>query len=137
MDERGSMSVEAAVLLPVVVLLVAVLVYGGRYSLARQAVQAAASDAARTASLARTASQATSTANRALPGQLASNGLACQSAAVRVDTRGFAVPAGTPATVTATVSCTIATHDLPVVGQVPVTVTATATSPLDTYRERR
>ena len=60
------------------------------------------------------------------------------STAVTVDTAGFAAPVGTPATVTATVRCVVNLADLAVPG-VPGTrtVTATASSPVDTFRERQ
>ena len=52
-------------------------------------------------------------------------------------TTGFATPVGTPATVSATVTCVVELSDLALPG-VPGTrtVTVTVTSPLDTYRER-
>ena len=53
------------------------------------------------------------------------------------DTTGFARPVGTPATITATVSCLVRLSDLAMPGLGGSrTVTATASSPLDTYRER-
>ena len=53
-DERGSAAVEVTMVAPVLVLFVLVIIFGGRLALARQAVQSAAFDAARAASLART-----------------------------------------------------------------------------------
>ena len=50
---------------------------------------------------------------------------------------GFAVQAGTPATVSATVSCTVPLSDLALPGLPGAhTITATFTSPLDVYRQR-
>jgi len=67
---------------------------------------------------------------------LASQGIHCVSTTVSVDTSGFGAPVGTPATVTAPL-----VHRQPVRSVrtgIPGTklVTATATSPLDTFRER-
>jgi hypothetical protein len=56
---------------------------------------------------------------------------------VDVDTSGFRVPVGLPAQVRATVTCVVALGDLALPGfPGSRTVTATAVSPVDTYRER-
>ena len=56
---------------------------------------------------------------------------------ISVDTSGFGSPVGTPASVRATVTCVVNLSDLAVPG-VPGTrtVSASMSSPLDTYRER-
>ena len=135
--ERGSVSLELVVLTPGLLLVLGVLIYGGRLELAKQSVQSAASQAAREASIARTQSEANSTADAAATRSLAEQGLDCVSSSVSVDTSGFASPAGTPATITAEVTCVVHLSDLAVPG-LPGSqpVTATADSPLDTYRER-
>jgi Flp pilus assembly protein TadG len=135
--QTGSVSLELAVLAPTLLLFIGVLVYGGRLSLATQAVQAAAGQAAREASIARTQPAADATAASVAAASLARQGLDCVTTSVAVDTTGFAAPAGTPATVTATVTCVVALADLSVPG-LPgsQTVSAAADSPLDTYRER-
>jgi Flp pilus assembly protein TadG len=135
--ERGSVSLELVVLTPGLLLVIGVLIYGGRLELAKQSVQSAASQAAREASIARTQPEANSTAGAAATRSLAEQGLNCVTSSVSVDTSGFASPAGTPATITAEVTCVVNLSDLAVPG-IPgsQTVTATADSPLDTYRER-
>ena len=135
--ERGSVSLELVVLAPGLLLVIGVLIYGGRLELAKQSVQSAASQAAREASIARTQPEANSTADAAATRSLTEQGLNCVSSSVTVDTSGFASPAGTPATITAEVTCVVNLSDLAVPG-LPgsQTVTATADSPLDTYRER-
>jgi len=135
--ERGSVSLELVVLTPGLLLVIGVLIYGGRLELAKQSVQSAASQAAREASIARTQPEANSTADAAATRSLAEQGLNCVSSSVSVDTSAFASPAGTPATITAVVTCVVNLSDLAVPG-IPgsQTVTATADSPLDTYRER-
>jgi Flp pilus assembly protein TadG len=116
--------------------LLLVAVYGGRVAMARQAVQAAAADAARSASIARSATATTSAADSARA-TLANQDLRCRTLTVDVDASGFATRVGQAATVTATVSCIVDLTDLIAPG-VPGTRTlvATATSPLDTFRER-
>ncbi|MEV4210175.1 TadE family protein [Micromonospora sp. NPDC049662] len=135
--ERGSASIEMAVVAPAVLALLAGVVIGGRVNLARQALEAAAYDAARTASLARSASQAQTQALGAAASTLNAQGLSCGDLSVTVSTAGFGIAVGQPATVTATVSCTAAFSDVALPG-LPgsAALTASFTSPLDTYRSR-
>ncbi|MGW0239864.1 TadE/TadG family type IV pilus assembly protein [Micromonospora chalcea] len=135
--QRGSVSIEMAVVAPAVVALLAGVVIGGRVNIARQALEAAAYDAARTASLARTAGEANAQALAAANSTLDAQGLSCASVNVTVSTAGFGVPVGQPATVTATVRCTATFSDVALPGM-PGTVplSASFTSPLDTYRSR-
>ena len=135
--ERGSAALEAAIGLPAFMLFVALIILAGRVAIATQAVDSAATAAARTASIARTAGDANATARTAAAASLAEQSLQCVSSSVTVDTTGLRAPAGTPATVTATVRCVVNLADLALPG-VPGTraVTASATSPVDTFRER-
>ena len=136
-DERGSAAVEVAIAAPLMMTIVMVAVAGGRIALAQGSVQQAASDAARSASISRTAGQANSAGTAAAGATLANQGLHCLSTRITVDTSGFARPVGTPAEVTATVTCTLELADLAVPG-LPGSrvVTATMSSPLDNYRGR-
>lgn len=135
--ERGSAAVEAVILVPAIMLIVLMAVAGGRYALARQSVEAAAAAAARSASLARDPGQAQSDATANAAATLANEHLNCLTTQVLVDTGAFSLPVGTPGQVSATVSCTVNLSDLSVPG-LPgsATVTATMSSPLDTYRGR-
>lgn len=135
--EAGSAAIEAAVGLPAFMLFVALVILAGRLAIATQAVEASASEAARVASIARTQGAATSGATTAATSSLANQNLRCVRSTVTVDTAGFDAPVGTPARVTATVACVVSVADLSLPG-VPGTrtVSATATSPIDTYRER-
>lgn len=136
-DERGSMTLELAVLAPALLLLVGLLIVGGRVAIATGSVDAAARDAARTASIARTPDQARAQATSTATGILAAQGLRCATTTVEVGTSGFAVPVGQPAQVSATVTCRVDLADLALPGLPGSrTVTAAATSPIDTYRER-
>lgn len=133
--ERGSMSLELAVLAPALLVLLALIVVAGRIAVAHQAVEGAAAQAARAASLERTPSAAVERANTVAGATLDSSGLHCTGTTITVDTTGFAVPVGTPAAVTATVTCTVDLAGLATpVG--PRTITKTASSAIDTYRER-
>src|SRR3546814_2379598 len=59
-DERGSVAIEAAIGVPAFGLFVAMIILGGRVEIANQAVDAAAYEAARAASIERTQSEARS-----------------------------------------------------------------------------
>ena len=104
---------------------------------AHQGVQSAAADAARSASIARTQGGAQTEGNTAAATSLANQHVNCVTTTVSVDTSGFASPVGTPAKISATVTCDVNLSDLFLPG-VPGSkaITATMSSPLDTYRER-
>jgi Flp pilus assembly protein TadG len=135
-DERGSASIEAVVVGPAVVLLILLVVFGGRVALAHQSVQGIAADAARAASLARTRTEARTAAQAVAQGRLAQQ-VPCATHTLDLDLTGFTKPAGTPASVTATVACRVATADLGLPGLPDLTIESTMTSPVDTWRERR
>jgi Flp pilus assembly protein TadG len=136
--DAGNAALELVILAPIVVLLISFVVAAGRTSVAQGSVQAAARDAARQASIARTAAAAQSAGTLSAGLELAREGLDCVSApVVQVDVGGFSTPVGQPATVTATVQCTVPLSDLLLPG-VPGTRTLSAkfTSPLDPFRGR-
>ena len=136
-DERGSAAIELVLLIPALMFLLLFAVAGGRVALAHGSVEQAAADTARAASIARTAGEAQASAVEAAHATLTNQGLSCTSLTVTLDTSGFATPVGTPASVAATVSCTVRLSDLAVPGLPDRVITATVTSPLDTYRGRR
>lgn len=136
LDERGSAAIEIVLLVPALMLLVLFAVAGGRVAIAHGSVEQAAAGAARAASIARTAGSAQATAREAARATLANQGLNCTSLTVILDTSGFAMPVGRPASVLATVSCTVRLTDLALPGLSDRVVTASATSPLDIYRGR-
>ncbi|MDC5698072.1 pilus assembly protein [Intrasporangium calvum] len=136
-DDRGSAAIEAVIGVPAFLLFVGLIIFAGRVAVAHQAVESATSAAARSASIARTQQAAVADARSAAAANLTEQDIHCVTARVEVDAAGFGAPVGTPAAVTATVSCVVDLADLAVPG-VPGTrtVTATMTSPIDTYRER-
>jgi Flp pilus assembly protein TadG len=135
--ERGSAVIEAVIGVPAFILFVALIVFAGRVAIAHQAVQSAAADAARSASIARSQGAAQTEGNTAAATSLANQHVNCVSTTVTVYTSGFASPVGTPAKINATVTCDVNLSDLSLPG-VPGSkaITATMSSPLDTYRER-
>lgn len=135
-DDEGATVIEVVVLAPALILFIGLIVAGGRLSVAHQAVEATAAQAARSASLARTQAEAVTVAETSAAATLQAQGLACLSSTVDVDTSGFAVPAGNPASVGATVTCRVNLADTLPGLPGSMTISATVRSPLDTYRER-
>ncbi len=136
-DERGAATVELALVVPALMLLMALLIVGGRLWYARTVVSEAGYAAARAGSLARTASEARLAAGSAGRQSLATAQLACEQVRVNVSTAGFRVPAGSPATVTATVRCSVPLTDVVLPG-LPgrIELDGTGAAALDTYRSR-
>ena len=136
-DDRGSTTLELVVWAPGLLLVIALLTVAGRVNSANAAVEQAAVDAARTASSARTAIGARDLARASAQTTLAAQGLQCMTTTVVLDTSGFGTRPGQSATVSATVTCPVRLSDLSVPGLPGTrTVSHTATSSLDTFRER-
>jgi Flp pilus assembly protein TadG len=135
-NERGSESVEMAILLPVGILVLTLLVIGGRVALAGDRITGVAAIAAREASLARSAAAAQQIATSSATQALSDQNLHCTNVRVDVDTSGFATPPGTPTFVTVAVSCTVDLSDIGAPG-LPGSRTLhdTASSPLDPARD--
>jgi Flp pilus assembly protein TadG len=122
--------------LPVLMLLAVLVVAIGWLVTGQNAVRSAASEAARVASLSRSAGEADRAARAAAQTTLDNSDLRCRNTEVRVDTAGFAVAVGQDATVEVTVACEVSLSEYGLPGLGDRTVTATVTSALDTYRER-
>lgn len=140
--DRGSVSVEMAILTPAFLLLIVFGIVSGRVAVAYNAIDLAAHDAARAASISRDAGTAYQQGRAAAFDTLARQGLQCIDESgnrplVAVDTRGFSVPVGQSASVSATITCTVSFADVALPG-VPRTrqLSSTFVSPLDTYRTR-
>nr|MDT0661193.1 TadE/TadG family type IV pilus assembly protein [Micromonospora sp. DSM 115978] len=148
--DRGSASVEVAILAPAFIFLIVLAGVLGRSAVGDQAVEFAAHDAARAASIARTAVEARDAAEAAAEKQLDWTGLACTDEPelafdghvgglpVGFD-EAFASAPGQDASVTVTVSCFVTFLDLSTEDLVLAEgrlVEAAFTSPLDRYRAR-
>jgi len=135
--DAGNAALELVVLAPVIFILIALVVAAGRTSIAQGAVDAAARDAARQASIALSPGAAQEAARSSAEAALSGDGLDCHPR-VHVDTRQFVtVPVGLPASVTATVVCRVPLSDLVVPGLPGSrTLSFSFTSPLDPFRER-
>lgn len=136
--ERGSATIELAVLAPALLALLGLVVVAGRVSTAGSAVEQAAAVAAREASLARDSRSAQSAATEAVRASLDGQGITCRTLTSDVDVEGFTVPVGQPASVRVHVTCAVPLADVAVPGM-PGTrvVTASMTSAIDRFRGRR
>ncbi|MFJ8628518.1 TadE family protein [Kitasatospora sp. NPDC093550] len=134
--DEGSASIEAAILVPVLMLFIALAFMAGRIALASQAVDSAVEDAARDASIARSPAAAASAASAAAGQTLARQGLHCQGSP-RVTVAVSVGGTGTGGTVTATVVCDVALGDLAFPGMPGThTIRSTFTSAIDRFVER-
>lgn len=130
-SERGSVSVEVAVIAPAFVFLMLLVVFAGKVSEADGNVERAAAEGARAASLRQHPGDAATDARSTVEANLATAGVSCSTLEAIVDTSDFE-PGGT---VTVTIECTASMADVTLLG-VPGTrtFTATATEVIDTYR---
>ncbi|KDA06949.1 membrane protein [Microbacterium sp. CH12i] len=136
-DERGSNAAEIVIIAPVIAMLILVLVAAGRTALADNATQSASFAAARAASLSRDAGTATTAAKQAAQRAMNHAGIACLTLTVDIDISGLNTPLGTTGEVTTSVHCNVNLSDISLPG-IPGnrTMSSTATSPVDAYRER-
>lgn len=135
-DDRGS-ALQTVIVAPATLLLIALIVTFGVLAQAHQKVEHAANEAARTASIARTVFAAAPDAQAVARNDLTARGLTCSALSVDTDLSGFRTRPGVTASVSATVTCVVSLDALgfpQIMGS--RTITATAVSPIDTYRER-
>lgn len=140
--DRGTIAIEMAILTPAVIAFFATALIAGRYAIAKQAADSAAFDAARTASLSRTAATAQSRAREAALRSFTAQGVTCRQLTVSVDTSEFGNDVGEPAVVRVTVVCLAEMSDLIVPDLAfpgtdgTIRLESDFVSPLDTYRTR-
>jgi Flp pilus assembly protein TadG len=128
LDERGSATVEAAVFVPLIILILVAVVAAGRLVDAEADVHAAAREAARAASLRGTATGATTAAEEAVRDALARRRRSCTSWNATVDTTQLR-PGGV---VTVDVTCGVTFSDLGLPGLPTVRpIKAEVTVPVD------
>jgi Flp pilus assembly protein TadG len=128
--ERGN-ATELVIIAPVLIMFLLFVVGIGRLVSAREAVDGAARDAAREASVRRDASSAQTRGQRVAQQALAQHNMNCQSQNINVDTSNFN-PGGT---VTVDVDCTVNNSDA-VVSGLPGTQVLHGhfVAPIDVYR---
>jgi Flp pilus assembly protein TadG len=136
-DERGAVALELVIVVPALMIMLGLMIAGGRLWFAKSAVEQAAQSAARAGSLQRDPGSAHVAGVDAGRASLQTNGLTCGGRQVSVDTTDFAVPVGVPATLHATVTCTVSFGDILLPGTPgSITVSRTSAAALDTYRTR-
>ncbi len=135
--DRGSETIAAAIVTPLLLMLLCLAIAGGRIVTAGAKIDAAAEDAARAASISRTYSSAHAEASAAAARSLNDQGIHCASTSTSVDASGLAVPVGQVGTVTVTISCTVTMSDLLLPGAPgSKTMTSRFTSVVDAFRSR-
>lgn len=135
--ERGSLSIELAILAPAILAMLVLIIAAGRVGGAHSSVESAANNAARAASISRTTGAAHDAALTAARTTLDGKGMSCPTPGITIDTSGVTSPAGQMGLVTVSVTCTVPLSDLagvPGLGG-SRTITAQATSVVDTYRQ--
>jgi uncharacterized protein (UPF0333 family) len=139
--DRGSLSIELAILLPGFILMALLATMFGRETLAQSAIDLAAHDAARAATVARDYPDAVIAATNAAKATLNLASTHCTGLVVDVlpkpPNTAYAVPIGLPSNVTVKITCSVPLADLsPLPLPSGVTMTAQFASPLDQYRGR-
>jgi Flp pilus assembly protein TadG len=131
------LSLEAVILFPALIMVLLLVIAFGRISSADNAVDTAARNAARAASLERTGGAASSAGARVARSVLGQQGLQCTATSVSISTGGFSASLGEPASTTATVRCIVRLSDIGLPG-LPgsQTLTSSFTSSRDSARQR-
>jgi len=134
--ERGTVSVEAALLVPVLVLVGAMFAAGWRVWWAGSQVQGAADAAARAASIAASPQQGHQSVGAVVGADLDASQLRCRSVSLTDDVTALALPLGTPGTVRVQVACTVDLADLLLPMPGTITVVKDATAAVDPFRRK-
>jgi Flp pilus assembly protein TadG len=135
--EDGSASIEAAIVIPVLILFLCLAWAAGRIALTGQVVDGAAEDSARAASISKTPDEASNAAYQAANQDMANSSTALRcSPAVSIPHMSIPTQAGQSGYVTVTVSCKVSFADLFGLHLGSKTLTSTFTSYADTYTQR-
>jgi len=135
--DDGVSALEAVILAPAVLAMLVLAIIAMRVEVATQAVDAAAHDAARAASLEHDGDTARKAAEDLVSARLGGSEHLCHDLHVNVDTSGFAVQIGQPAEVTVAITCVADFSDVAVPGMPgSTTIDAKFTSALDQFRGR-
>ena len=131
-EESGQALVEAALVLPVLLVLVFGVVMAGRVVHAKIAVQAAAREASRTLATAPSEEQGLTDANDAARSAADGYGLSADGLSVDLESNGFE----RGGTVSASVSYDVGLGGLPLFDAVDITVSSSHSEQVDPYRSR-
>jgi len=130
--ESGQALIEAALVIPVLLLLVFGVVMAGRISHAKIGVQAAAREAAREVATAPSELEGLTAGHETARSVADGYGMSQERLSVEVDANGFE----RGGTATATVIYNVGLGDLPLLGRVEVAVSSSHTERIDLYRSR-
>lgn len=130
--ESGQALVEAALVLPVLLVLIFGVVMAGRVVHAKIAVQAAAREASRTLATAPSEEQGLTAADDAARSAADGYGLPADDVAVELESNGFERGGA----VTASVSYDVGLGGLPLLDAVDITVSSSHSEQVDPYRSR-
>lgn len=131
-DESGQALVEAAIVIPVLLVLVFGVVMAGRVVHAKIAVQAAAREASRTLATAPSEEQGLADADDAARAAANGYGLSGDGLSIDLEPNGF----DRGGTVTATVSYSLGLGGLPLIGSADINVSSSHSEQVDPYRSR-
>ena len=134
--ERGSLSLELAVIGPALLALIALVIGAGRIALAEQVVQQAAAQAARDTALARSPGAGVDAGRDTAERVLAAQGVHCTSQDVTVRAGALSAPVGQPGTVSVEVACTVRLSDLAVGLPGTKTLRSSADMPINRFEAR-
>lgn len=115
-EDRGETTLEFAILMPIVLIMIVAVMYAGRLTGTESTVTDAAQAGARAASLARDPGEAAAAGQAAAQATLPLGGVQCVSSSVNVDTSEWF----DPGFVTVTVTCNVETGDLALLDGGPV-----------------
>ena len=133
--QRGAVAVEAALILPSLLMIAAMTTGGWWLSEVRADAQSAAEVAARAGSVASTVGEGHAVGQRVAMTELA--GTRCSDPAIIIDSSALALPVGSTGVTSARVRCTVRLSDLLVPGMPGAFhVESTAHSTVDSHRER-
>lgn len=135
-DQRGWVVVEAAIVIPLLLVVIGVIAVVGMFSSAAGTVEQAAREAARAASIERNPQAAANAARDTAQTSLTEQDLTCTQFSVTPNVSVLSTPPGTAGQVSVRVQCTVDFSHLPVPGISTRTFTAEAVSAVDTYRGR-
>jgi Flp pilus assembly protein TadG len=135
-EDTGTLTLSTVIVVPTIIFLLALVILGGRIARANGAVEAAAHEAARAASVSRALADAETAARTTADVSLASAGVDCTSVVLSTDLAALTAPAGEIGQVSVTVTCTVPLADLGPLGEPDRTITYTAVSSVDPYRSR-
>ncbi|MCL2652718.1 MAG: pilus assembly protein [Propionibacteriaceae bacterium] len=135
-NQRGAVSVEVALLVPVLVLVAAGATAGWRLWWAGGQVQAAAEAAARAASVVSNTQAANQAVAAVVTADLETAGVHCKNVSISQDVAAVNLPPGVPGTVYVEVTCAVGMSDLLLPMPGSITVYGSADEAIDVYSRR-